>query len=126
VDFIVLIVLLFLLMWVFVLRPQRRRVNEQRSMVQSLAPGQEVLTAGGVYGDVTEVGEDEVALEIAPGVVVRVAIRAIAAVIPPDAYEEDEDGDGSDEPEALGPSSSEGIDDGEPPVEEQRRYPSAT
>jgi preprotein translocase subunit YajC len=128
VGFIVLIALTFLLMWFLVLRPQRRRITEQRSMVNALAPGQEVLTAGGMYGDVVEVGEDEVAIEIAPGVVVRVAMRAIAAVIPPDAYEEDEEPEDEaevvPEPEdavEIGTSPSGGIEDPGAAVEPDRR-----
>ena len=81
----------FVLMWFLVVLPQRRRQAAQKSMIASVEPGTEVLTAGGRYGDVVEVGEDEFAIEIAPGVVVRIAARAVAAVIPPDAYEEDED-----------------------------------
>ncbi len=118
-GFIFLIVLTFVIMWLLVLRPQRRRVQDQRSMVNSLAPGQEVLTAGGLYGDVTEVGEDEVAIEIAPGVVVRVAMRAIAAVIPPDAYEEDDE----EEPQAAlePPPPSGGIESADASAEPERR-----
>jgi preprotein translocase subunit YajC len=90
VGFLIFLILALILMWLLVVMPQRRRQAAQKAMMQSLKPGVEVLTAGGLYGDVTEVGEDEVALEIAPGVEVRVAMRAIAAVIPPDAYEDDE------------------------------------
>jgi preprotein translocase subunit YajC len=121
VGFLVLILFLFVLMWLLVIRPQRRREAQQRALVNSLAPGQEVLTAGGLYGDVTEVGEDEVALEIAPGVVVRVALRAVATVIPPDAYEEDED---DEEPAELSPAEevAEAVPEPEPaPIEQERR-----
>jgi preprotein translocase subunit YajC len=122
VGFIVLIVLTFVLVYFLFLRPQRQRIQQQRSMVESLAPGVEVLTAGGLYGDVTEVGEDEVAIEIAPGVVVRVAMRAIAAVIPPDAYEEDEEEQEEDEPAAeLEPPPTGGIEEREAPAEPERR-----
>ena len=88
-------------MWVFVLLPQRRRQAAHNALVSGLQVGDEVLTAGGLYGDVTEIGEDEVVLEISPGVEVRVAARAIAAVIPPDAYE-DADEDADDESAAAG------------------------
>jgi preprotein translocase subunit YajC len=126
VGFIVLIALTFLLMWFIVLRPQRRRINQQRAMVQALAPGQEVLTAGGMYGDIVEVGDDEVALEIAPGVVVRVAMRAVAAVIPPDAYEEEPDDEEEVVPEPedaadLETSPSGGIEGPAAPIEPDRR-----
>jgi preprotein translocase subunit YajC len=96
-EFLIFIVLGFLLMWLFVVLPQRRRMSAHEKLVETLKPGDEVVTAGGLYGDVTEVGDDEVALEIAPGVEVRVATRAIGAVIPPDAYEDEDVADESDE-----------------------------
>lgn len=89
-GFLIFLIFALILMWLLVVMPQRRRQAAQKALIQSLKPGDEVLTAGGLYGDVTEIGDDEVALEIAPGVEVRVAMRAIATVIPPDAYEEDE------------------------------------
>jgi preprotein translocase subunit YajC len=91
VEFLIFIVLGFLLMWLFVVLPQRRRIAAHERLVESIKPGDEVVTAGGLYGDVTEVGDDEIAMEIAPGVEVRVAMRAIGAVIPPDAYEEEDE-----------------------------------
>jgi preprotein translocase subunit YajC len=91
VGFLIFLLFAFVLMWLLVVMPQRRRQAQQRDMVESIRVGTEVLTAGGLYGDVVEVGEDEFALEIAPGVVVRIAARAVAAVIPPDAYEEEEE-----------------------------------
>ena len=93
-EFLIFIVLGFLLMWLFVVLPQQRRIAaHERLVIESIKPGDEVVTAGGLYGDVlTEVGEDEIAMEIAPGVEsTREAMRAIGAVIPPDAYEDEED-----------------------------------
>lgn len=89
-GFLIFLIFALILMWLLIVLPQRRRQAAQKALIEGLKPGDEVLTAGGLYGDVTEIGEDEVALEIAPGVEVRVALRAIATVIPPDAYEEDE------------------------------------
>ena len=85
-----ILVLLFVVMWLLVIRPQRRRQAEQRRILDNLAPGQEVLTAGGLYGTVQSVvGDDEVRLEIAPDVQVRVSRRAIAAVLTEDDSELD-------------------------------------
>ena len=106
-GFLIFIVVLFLLMWLMVVLPQRRRQAAQKALIDGLKPGDEVLTAGGLYGDVTEIGEDEVALEIAPGVEVRVATRAIATVIPPDAYE-DEDEEAAEEAAELAPAEEVG------------------
>jgi preprotein translocase subunit YajC len=115
-GFLIFIVVLFLLMWLLVVVPQRRRQSAQKALIDGLKPGDEVLTAGGLYGDVTEIGEDEVALEIAPGVEVRVAMRAIATVIPPDAYEdEEEDEEAEEEAAELAPAEEigEALPDGE-------------
>jgi preprotein translocase subunit YajC len=86
VSLLPIIVLLFLLMWLFVIRPQRKRQSQQQRILNEMAPGDEVLTAGGVYGTVRSLDEDDVQVEIAPGVEVRMSRRAIAAVLTePDA-----------------------------------------
>jgi preprotein translocase subunit YajC len=76
-----IVVLLFAVMWLLVIRPQRKRQAEQQRILNSVAPGEEVLTAGGLYGTVRAVDDDEVRLEIAPGVEVRVSRRSVAAVL---------------------------------------------
>ena len=88
--FFVLIVLGFLLVWIFVLIPQRRRMATHARLIEGLKVGDEVLTVGGLFGDVTEIGEEEIALEVAPGVEVRVATRAVATVTPPGTYVDEE------------------------------------
>ena len=77
-----ILVLLFLVMWFIVIRPQRKRQQEQKRIMDNLSPGQEIITVGGLYGTVQSVVDDEeIRLEIAPDVYVRVARRAIAAVL---------------------------------------------
>ena len=107
-SFLIVIVVLILLMWVLMVRPQRRKQVQQKSMLDHLSDGDEILTAGGVYGTVRGVDGDEIRLEIAPGTQVRVAKRAIAAVIPPDEEEgEAEELEPADEePVATGASDS--------------------
>jgi preprotein translocase subunit YajC len=90
-SFFVLIALAFLLMWLLLIRPQRRRQSQQVTMQESLGVGDEVVTAGGLYGTVTRLDEDEVAVEIADGVVVRIARRAVAGVIPEEEDAEDDE-----------------------------------
>jgi preprotein translocase subunit YajC len=116
VELLILVFFGFLLMWVFVVLPQRRRMAVHDRMVDDLKVGDEVLTAGGLFGDVTEIGDDEVAVEVAPGVEVRVAARAIASVIPPDVYEDD--GEGPDDEGEPATEAAEGI---EPEVAAERR-----
>lgn len=67
-----------LLAWFLFIRPRRMMVARQRNLLGSLSAGDEVVTAGGIYGTVVELDADEVRLEIAPEVTVRVARRAIA------------------------------------------------
>jgi preprotein translocase subunit YajC len=83
------IVALFALLWLFVLRPQRRRSSEQLQMQDTLGVGDEVITAGGIRGFVRQLDEEVLKVEIAPEVVVRLDRRAVAAVV----QEEDDDPD---------------------------------
>src|SRR5438552_19171658 len=95
-GFFILILLALFIIWLFLVRPQRRRRQAQESMIDRLRPGDEVITAGGLFAHVVQVVEDEVTVELSPGVEARVAKRAIAAVIPM----EDADDEASEEPAA--------------------------
>jgi preprotein translocase subunit YajC len=89
---LIFIVLIFALMWLLFIRPQRRKQQAQKDMLQNVGPGDEIVTAGGLYGTVRSVEDDALRLEVAPGLEVRIARRAVAAVIPPEEEEaEDED-----------------------------------
>jgi preprotein translocase subunit YajC len=79
-GFFLIIIVAFLLLWLIVVRPQRKRQSQQQQMLGDLKIGDEVLTAGGVYGTITRLDENEVTVEIAPRVEVRVSRRAIAGV----------------------------------------------
>ena len=73
------------------LLPQRRATRAKMEMQDSIDVGDEIVTAGGMYGYVTSIGDDELEVEIAPGTVVRVASRAVAGRIDPDVDEEEPD-----------------------------------
>jgi preprotein translocase subunit YajC len=75
------IVALFVLLYLLILRPQRRRTTDQLQMQDTLRVGDEVITAGGIRGEVRQLDEDVLKVEIAPDIVVRVDRRAIAAVV---------------------------------------------
>ncbi len=92
----------FGLMWVLLIRPQKRRVQMQQAVVASLRPGDEVITTAGIYGTILSVDDDVLSLEIAPGVALRVVRQAVSQRIGPD---EEDDDVGGDTPDALGPSS---------------------
>ena len=89
--FLIVIAVLFALVWILFIRPQRRRQLVQRQMLEEVEAGAEILTAGGLYGTVRAVDGDELTVEIAPGTNVRLARRAVAGVIPPDELEEDDE-----------------------------------
>ena len=76
----IIILLLIGLAWVFVVMPSRRRRDSHASMQDSVEVGDEIITAGGLHATVREAGEDRLRIEIAPGVVVTLDRRAVAAV----------------------------------------------
>ena len=79
-GFIFIILIAFLLLYLIVVRPQKRRQNQQQELLSELRVGDEVLTAGGIYGTISQLEDDLVTVEIAPSTEVRVARRAIAGV----------------------------------------------
>ena len=83
---LIVIVALFALFWLFVVRPQRRRLQEQRDLHSSVSIGDEIVTIGGLLGYVKGLNDDDdtLVVEIAPDTRVRVARRGVAAVIPPE------------------------------------------
>ncbi len=104
------IVLIIGAMYFLILRPQNKRRRDAQQMQSTLGPGDEVQTVGGLFGTVTEVDDQAVTLEAAPGVELRFARGAIARVVnavPPVADEgEDEDLDTADEDDAAGADDS--------------------
>jgi preprotein translocase subunit YajC len=76
------LVLLFVVFYFLLIRPQSKRAKEHRAMVAALESGSEVVTNGGILGKVTQLGEQYVTLEIADGVNVKVQRHTIAQVLP--------------------------------------------
>jgi len=91
-GFLFVLVALVAIMYLLLIRPQRQQQRRHNQMIENLKPGDEVITAGGIYGDVTEVQADRVSLEIAEDVEVEVAKRAIASVVPPEESSQEEVG----------------------------------
>jgi len=99
-GFLIIIVGFFFLYFVLV-RPQKRRQLEQQRMLNELQEGDEVVTAGGIYGEITGLADDDVTVRIAPNLEVRVARRAIGGVTrKSDALEAPEEPEGAHEPTA--------------------------
>ena len=92
---LLIIVALFALMYVLMIRPQRAKAQQQQRMLGTVAPGDEVLTVGGIYGIVQELEPDEdggdLIFEIADGIHVRVARKALATVVKPGEDEDEDD-----------------------------------
>ncbi len=88
---LILLAAMFALLWVLLIRPQRRKQMEQQQLLSGIEPGDEVLTVGGIYGIVHEIDEeDDLIVEIAEGIRVRVARRAVAGVVKPEDDAEDD------------------------------------
>ena len=75
------LVLIFVIMYFLILRPQQKRMKEQRNMIAELKRGDQVVTQGGIIGKITDVKDDEVTVEIAQGVKIRVVRATIAQVV---------------------------------------------
>ena len=76
------LLLIFVVFYFMLIRPQSKRAKEHRSMLAALEAGNEIATAGGIIGKVTEVGENFVTVEIASNVLVKVQRNTIAQVLP--------------------------------------------
>lgn len=76
------IVLIFVVFWFLLIRPQQKRMKEHKAMVRALRRGDQVQTGGGIIGSVTKVIDDNVVqVEIAPDVKVKVARSSISSVL---------------------------------------------
>jgi preprotein translocase subunit YajC len=87
-GFLLIIVAFFFLYFVLV-RPQKRRQLQQQRMLDELTVGREIVTAGGIYGEITALDDGDLTVRIAPDVEVRVARRAVAGLVPADAEDEE-------------------------------------
>ena len=76
------LVLMFVVLYFVMIRPQMKKQKEHRSMIEALAKGDEVVTSGGVLGTVSKIGESYVGLEIAQGVEVQIQRSAVVQVLP--------------------------------------------
>ena len=97
---ILILIVLLAFVWLLLIRPRQRQLRSQQRQVDAMEVGDEVVTAGGIYGTVKRIDGDEVGVEIAPSLEVRVARRAIAGVLTE-----------HDEPAELGPAASEGAEE---------------
>jgi preprotein translocase subunit YajC len=90
------ILLLVVAFWLLILRPARARQNAANAVMRQLGVGARIMTTAGLFGTITALEDDQVELEIAPGVRVRYVKAAIAKVVEP----------APEAPEAVGTSST--------------------
>jgi preprotein translocase subunit YajC len=76
------LVLMFVVLYFIMIRPQMKRQKEHKAMIDSLAVGDEVVCAGGILGRITKVIESKVMVEVADGVEIQVQRTAVAAPLP--------------------------------------------
>lgn len=76
------LILIFVIFYFLLLRPQIKRAKEHKKMVGSLSKGDEVVSNGGLLGRITKVDESFVSVEIADGVVVKLQKNAVASLMP--------------------------------------------
>ena len=76
------IVLMFVLLYFLMIRPQMKRAKETTQMIDALQKGDEVITAGGVLGRITKIGDAYISLEIAPNTEINVQKAAIQVLLP--------------------------------------------
>ena len=107
---LIVLVALLALLWLLLIRPARRRQVAQQQLLSGVQVDDEILTAGGLYGYVREINDDELVIEVAPDVRLRMARRAVAAVIP----QEEEDLEGEIVEDAPGDALEEGSQSANP------------
>jgi preprotein translocase subunit YajC len=76
------IVLMFVVLYFIMIRPQMKRQKEHKAMIDALAKGDEVVTSGGVLGKVSKMGDTFVGVEVAAGVEIQVQRSAVVQVMP--------------------------------------------
>lgn len=97
------LILIFVIFYFLLLRPQIKRAKEHRKMVEALARGDEIVTNGGLLGRITRLDESFVSVEIADGVVVRLQRTAVSTMVPKGTLKKErankDKNDKSDKPE---------------------------
>lgn len=76
------IILMFVVLYFVMIRPQMKRQKEQKAMLDALAKGDEVITAGGIAGKVTKVSDTFVSVEVSNGVDIQIQKSAVTTLLP--------------------------------------------
>jgi preprotein translocase subunit YajC len=87
---LIFLVLMMVIFYFMLIRPQKRRAQQHRTLIENLGVGDEVVTIGGLHGTVARLDDDDVELEVSPGTRLRFVKSAIARRVSPEVPETDE------------------------------------
>ncbi|MDH5229155.1 MAG: preprotein translocase subunit YajC [Gammaproteobacteria bacterium] len=76
------LLLIFVIMYFLLIRPQVKRAKEHKKLTESIAKGDEVVTSGGILGKVADAGESFITLEVADNLTIKVQRHAVASLVP--------------------------------------------
>ena len=82
---LIVIVVLFAAFWLLLVRPQRSRARRQQELIHNVEVGDEIVSAGGLYGTIKGIDGDDLTVELAPQIEVRMARGAVAGIVEPDS-----------------------------------------
>jgi preprotein translocase subunit YajC len=116
-GFFIVLLAMFGFLYFLMIRPQRAQQRKHAEMLGAIKPGDEVVTTGGIYGEIVELDEERVMLEIDDDVRIAVARRAIASVVPPEELQRLE---AAEEDEVKEDEAEEGVTADEPLTAEER------
>ena len=85
---LIFIALIFGAMWFLLIRPQQQRAKAQAEMLSKLEQGNEVITIGGIYGTIVDLGDERARLQVADGSEFEIARRAVSSVVKKSEIEE--------------------------------------
>jgi preprotein translocase subunit YajC len=87
---LIFLVLLVGIFYFMLIRPQKRRVDQHRTLIESLGLGDEIVTIGGIFGTIKNIHDEDIELEIASGTVIRIVKTAVARQVAEDVDEVEE------------------------------------
>ncbi|HKL49677.1 MAG TPA: preprotein translocase subunit YajC [Wenzhouxiangellaceae bacterium] len=81
------LVFIVVIFWLLIIRPQMKRTKQHRELVSNLAVDDEIVSAGGLLGKVTEVGDNFIKVELADGVLVKMQKSSVGQVVPKGTFD---------------------------------------
>jgi preprotein translocase subunit YajC len=119
-GFFIVLLAMFAFLYFLLIRPQRQQQRKHAQMLGALKAGDEIITTGGIYGEVVQLDDERVMVEIDDDVRVAVARRAIATVVPPEELQRLESEEAADEAQPEAAKDGEPVTAEEPMTAEER------